>query len=260
MRLKASSLLVLSVLCSLPSLTAQERKTSQRIGDLAVTLVGVEVRDNQDDHHKIVVRLQAENAGKHALCARLGATLKATFGLQYRGIANSLQISELLPGEKVEGEYEFSVKNGVEPLQILLKPLSEALTCDMANRVLWHDEAKFDLTGPATRSSQEMTPPSVQQPATAQVRIFLTVTKSGKDDVNAIKTFHDHCPQIQITTDRGKADFVVELTPTSFKQPKHAVTVTSRAGDVVHAGATHSLGNAVKDACAAALSVQAGGR
>lgn len=262
MRLKATCLLVLSLLCSMSSLTAQDRRTSQRIGDLAITLVDVDLRDSNDDHYKLVVRVQAENAGKHALCAGLRATVKATFGLQYSGMPYSLRISELLPGEKVEGEYEFSVKNGAQPLEILLKPISETLTCDKTSGggVLWHDEAKFDLTEPATRSSQEVPSSSAQQPATPQVRIFLNGTKAGKDDVNAIKAFHDHCPQVLITTDREKADFVVELTPTSFKQPKHAVTVTSKGGDVVHAGATHNLGNAVKDACAALLrDARAGG-
>jgi hypothetical protein len=62
--------------------------------------------------------------------------------------------------------------------------------------------------------------------------------------------------RVAITTEKEKADFVIEVTPAGFKQSKNVVTVTSRAGDVVHAGAAFNLGNAVKDACAAILERQ----
>jgi len=161
---------------------------------------------------------------------------------------------ELLPGETVEGEYEFSVKNGVKPLQILLKPLSQTQACDgTKGHFVWRDEVKLDLINPVSNPSQEMSTSAAQQPTTAQLRVFLTSTKAGKDDATAIKALHDHCPQVQVTTEKEKAGYVIKLSPKSFKQSKNAVTVTSKAGDVVYVGSTFSLSNAMKDACAAML-------
>ena len=276
MSLQIISLLMLSVLSSSPG-TGKEPQTAQRIGDVVLTLVDLEERKNEQtgsSHHTVVVRFRAENVGKLALCTGFSPTLKATFALQYHEGAWSshrLEIRELLPGEKTEGEYEFLVKNGAEPLQITLKPTSESQTCERGKdsfSSIWHssDEVKFNLTGSsaalslqeapppqAASSRKENTGPEAQLSETSLIRIFLRDTKGAKDQANATKVFQDRCPQVQITTERERANYFVELRPASWTQSKNVVVVANKAGDVIHSGATYNLGNAAKEACAAIL-------
>jgi hypothetical protein len=99
------------------TIRAEDAKLSQRFGDSVITLLGVEegTEVSGSDHHHVAVRLRAENIGKRALCIEFKATLKATFGLEYIGTyytPKPFKIRELLPSEKTEGEYMFSVKNG----------------------------------------------------------------------------------------------------------------------------------------------------
>lgn len=264
MRFQFIWLLTLLLLSATRGNASDKRKTSQRIGDLVVTLIGFEERENQTsgDHHTAAVQLQAENVGKQALCVTFRATLKTTFSLQYRGFSSSsypFRISELLPGEKVEGEYEFLVKNGVEPLQFLLAPTSQTQACTGGRESfssIFHasDEVKFDLTKPSGPSEAEKAvSANGQQAETSSVRVYLTVTKGGATEASAMKSFHEHCPQLQLTTEKERADYIVELKPATFRQSKNAATVTNSEGDVIYSGATFSLGNAAKDACGAIL-------
>jgi hypothetical protein len=157
MRLRIVWLLTLVLLASRGN-ASYKRKTTQRIGDLTITLLGSEEREarRSTDHHTVAVSLRAENVGKHALCVRFRSTLKTTFALQYQGSSYSsshrrFEISELLPGEKTEGEYEFFVKNGVEPVEFDLAPSSQTQACRGGKdsfSAIFHasDELKFDLT------------------------------------------------------------------------------------------------------------------
>jgi hypothetical protein len=157
MRLQIVLLLTMLLLCAARSNASDKRKTSQRLGDLKITLLGSEEREARKDadHHSVVVLLRAENVGKQALCARFRSTLKTSFALQYQAFTFSsnhpFQISELLPGEKTEGEYEFVVKNGVEPLEFDLTPASQTQACRGGKdsfSSIFHasDELKFDLS------------------------------------------------------------------------------------------------------------------
>ena len=149
-------LVLLLCLLAYPVFGAGKSKTSQRIGDLVITLVEAEKPECEKprtDHYCVAVRFQAENVGKQALCTSFGATLKASFGLDYHEFSfgpRALHIRELLPGESAEGEYDFFVKNGSEPLQLVLKPTSQSQTCvrgkDSSSSV-WHqkDQLTFDL-------------------------------------------------------------------------------------------------------------------
>jgi hypothetical protein len=271
MRLRIVWLLTL-VLFSSRGNASDHRKTTQRIGDLTITLLGSEEREarRSSDHHTVAVLLRAENVGKQALCVRFRSTLKTTFALKYQGSSFSssypLQVNELLPGEKTEGEYEFLVKNGVEPLEFDLALISQTQSCGGAKdsfSAMLHasDELKFDLTKPSDPSSAE-TPVAAngEELATSSIRVFLTVAKGGATQATAMKSFSEHCPQLQLTTEKEGADYVVELTPSSFKQSKNAATVTNREGDVIYSGATFNLGNAAKDACGAILSRPAVGK
>jgi hypothetical protein len=144
---------------------SDHRKTTQRIGDLIITVLGSEEREarRSTDHHTVAVSLRAENVGKHAVCARFRSTLKTTFSLQYQAFTFSsnhpFQVNELLPGEKTEGEYEFLVKDGAEPLEFDLVPSAPTQSCNGGTdsfSAMLHStsELKFDLT----QSSQNTSP------------------------------------------------------------------------------------------------------
>jgi hypothetical protein len=67
-----------------------------------------------------------------------------------------------------------------------------------------------------------------------------------------IKTFSERCPEIPITNEREKADYVVLLDHEGGKNvllKDNKVVVFGRDGTSIHSGSTRSLGNAVKDAC-----------
>jgi len=249
------------VLCLLTAVGfgAGKPKTSQRIGDLVISLVEVrepEREGNPADHYPVAVRLQAENVGKQALCVRFRTTLRATFGLEYHG--SSFEVRELLPGESSEGEYDFLVKTGAEPLQLVLKPGSKSQTCDRgkdSSSAIWHgaDQLVFDLSELPGSKPQGRATPDSSVPERIGIRVFITPTKDDTHQANAIKAFNDRCPLAQITTAKDQANYFVQLTPTSFRQSKNVVVVTNEAGYVIHSGATFNLGNAVKDACVAMM-------
>ena len=76
--------------------------------------------------------------------------------------------------------------------------------------------------------------------------------------VEIMKTFSQRCPGVNITMSQEKADFVVLLDHEGGKelvQRDNKVAVFNRDQDMIYTGSTRSLGNAVKDACAAILKV-----
>src|SRR5712692_3497217 len=84
-----------------------------------------EILPPQKGHYFVAVRARVTNVNqKLAICADLQTTLKADFGLQYHSgwmVKNHpAKISELLPGEKNEGDFVFMLKNGVRPLEMEL--------------------------------------------------------------------------------------------------------------------------------------------
>ena len=257
MRSPAISVLIL---CLLTAPSFGKSKTSQRIGDLVITLIEVkEPEHDPADRYPVAVRFRAENVGKRAICVSFGARLKASFGLEYHEFsfaAHALDIRELLPGESSEGEYDFLVKTGAEPLQLVLKPTRKSQTCDGgkdSSSTIWHvaDQLIFNLVEPPGSSSHDLTTPESSASERTGIRVFITGTKNDAQQANAIKVFNDRCPLAQVTTVKDQANYLVQLTPTSFKQSKHVVVVTNQTGDVIHSGATFDFGNAVKDACAA---------
>jgi hypothetical protein len=256
MRSPAISVLILCLLTALGSATGKP-KTSQRIGDLLITLIEVkepEREGNPTDHYPVAVRLRAENIGKQALCVRFRTTLKATFGLEYRGSA--FEVQELLPGERSEGECNFLVKTGAEPRQLVLTPGSNSQTCARgkdSSSAIWHaaDQLIFDVVELPVSKPQGRATPDSSVPERIDIRVFITGIKGDAHLANAIKVFNDRCPLAQITTAKDKANYFVQLTPSSFRQSKNVVVVTNEAGDVIHSGATFDFGNAVKDACVA---------
>jgi hypothetical protein len=81
-------------------------------------------------------------------------------------------------------------------------------------------------------------------------------TKGGARPQTAeiIKTFNERCPQYTVTNNKEKANYAVILDHEGGKgalQHRNKIAVFNRDGDVIFSDSTRSLGNSVKDACAA---------
>lgn len=78
------------------------------------------------DRDGLAAFIGVQNAGKDVVCADFGVTLNTTFGLQYRGVTGygpfppAPRMNEMLPGESVAGSYVFWIKDGVEPLELVV--------------------------------------------------------------------------------------------------------------------------------------------
>jgi hypothetical protein len=71
-----------------------------------------------------------------------------------------------------------------------------------------------------------------------------------------IKTLNQRCPDLTVTSNLGKADFVIVLDHEGGKgllRHRNKVAVFNRNGDDIFSDSTRELGNAVKDACQAML-------
>jgi hypothetical protein len=71
-----------------------------------------------------------------------------------------------------------------------------------------------------------------------------------------IKTFGERCPEITVTINKDKADYIVLLDHEGGKgyaRKDNKVAVFTKDGDSIFSGSTRSLGNAVKDACSAVV-------
>jgi hypothetical protein len=69
-----------------------------------------------------------------------------------------------------------------------------------------------------------------------------------------IKTFGERCPDLTVSNNRDKANYVVILDHEGGKgalSHKNKVAVFNRDGDSIFSHSTMSLGNSVKDACEA---------
>ena len=74
--------------------------------------------------------------------------------------------------------------------------------------------------------------------------------------VEIMKTFSERCPGVVVTADKSKANYVVQLDHEGGKglHRDNKIAVFQSNGDLLYAGSTRILGNAVKDGCAAMLS------
>ncbi|MGA8030442.1 MAG: hypothetical protein WB992_25145 [Bryobacteraceae bacterium] len=72
--------------------------------------------------------------------------------------------------------------------------------------------------------------------------------------VEVIKTFGKRCPAVIVTMDKTKADFIVLFDREGGKSPtmrRDKIAVFKKDGDVLYSESVRSVGNAVKDSCAA---------
>ena len=76
-----------------------------------------------------------------------------------------------------------------------------------------------------------------------------------------IKTFGEKCPEVIVTNNKDRANYAVILDHEGGKgylRRDNKVAVFTRDGDAIFSHSTASLGNAVKDACAAIKNDQTG--
>jgi hypothetical protein len=113
-----------------------------------------------------------------------------------------------------------------------------------------------------------------QQPEKQKIRVFVTDSQSWEisggfgDTSNAaaghvrggarpqtseiIKTFGERCPEITVTNNREKADYIILLDHEGGKgalRHRNKIVLFNRDGDAIFSHSTLSLGNSVKDAC-----------
>jgi hypothetical protein len=70
--------------------------------------------------------------------------------------------------------------------------------------------------------------------------------------VEVIKTFGERCPDVVVTMNKDKADYVVLFDREGGKglaRKRDKIAVFKKDGDVLYSGSTRSLGNAVQDSC-----------
>jgi len=117
----------------------KESKNPQKLGHLSIEVVSVTTPDEvgekgfgmprkpSEGHYYIAIHVRIKNLDrKLALCASLKSTLKEEFGLRSQFPIGSVpQVSQLLPGEEIEGDYVFLLKKGVRPLEFALDPIGE---------------------------------------------------------------------------------------------------------------------------------------
>ena len=119
------------------SLSGEKDKHSGKFGDLHVTatqLESFESASHRGDHHHVAVFVRVENAGKGVICASFTATLRTSFDLEYHSdwvmpLPKWPKMDEMLPGESAEGSYDFNVKDGVKPLELVLKLFRGTIRC-----------------------------------------------------------------------------------------------------------------------------------
>jgi hypothetical protein len=79
---------------------------------------------------------------------------------------------------------------------------------------------------------------------------------TSKENIEVMKAFSRLCPNVLITGNRDKADFVVRfdhegINPTTPFVRGNKVAVFDRGDDLVYSESTRTLGTAVKGVCAA---------
>ena len=293
--MRLSWVIILGLLFTLPALAqsvrSQKDRHSGRFGGVLITATAVQKAEARKDWYYFAVFVNIKNTGKKAACASFDLRLKTTYGLEYSlqwpdpmktHFPEAPAVSQMLPDEESNGAYVFTVKQGVEPLELSVRLQGKSIHCNAPSEGTWGDamlpqeirlevsdlpepknerEVESGLTSlPAPAPKEGTVPearpvetPSQEPPVGDQtVRVFMTGKKGSSPKANAIKAFRDRCPKVLITTEKGKANYVVDLVPASFTQQNMVVVVNS-AGIIIHSGTTMNLGNAAKDACAAIL-------
>jgi hypothetical protein len=98
-------------------------KHSGKFGDLAVSVTKLVMTPAQYEKNRAELEafISVANTGKGVICAEFNVTMNTSFGLQYRGsFGRAPKMKEMLPGESAEGSYVFDIKDGVQPLELII--------------------------------------------------------------------------------------------------------------------------------------------
>ncbi len=108
-------------------------KAQVRLGELLISAENIEETKAIEHrlppragYHFVRVTGTVSNVGKHALCAQISAVLETTFNLQshanvYLDGRFNHWLHEMLPGEQENLDFTFDVKDGVQPLTLIVK-------------------------------------------------------------------------------------------------------------------------------------------
>ena len=165
------------------------------------------------------------------------------------------------------------IKHGACDFQLSDADLLDLKKSGVSSKVVAAMLDTVPLSGPPTATSP--TP----EPSDGKVRVFVTDSQSwetrggggGGGNKNGwggassfsggarpqtaeiIKTINQRCPELTVTNNLGKADFVLTLDHEGGKgllTHRNKIAVFNRDGDDIFSNSTRELGNAVKDACA----------
>lgn len=120
--------------------TQTEYKHSGKFGDLAVNVSEFIIFPAQNGRATLEAFVSVTNEGNGVICPNLYPMLNTTFDLQYPGVGiPAPRMREMLPGELAKGTYEFDIKDGVQPLELVFRlgPLGHSIRCGEAANV--HD-------------------------------------------------------------------------------------------------------------------------
>jgi hypothetical protein len=138
-------------LALIPSVWAGDAKPQARLGELLIVAESVEYTHvlktpPEDQHsrpgfHFVHITGTVSNVGKHALCGLLFATLENTYNLESFGTVRFGGvplggIHQLLPGEELHASFDFDVKDGVEPLRLIIKQNEKGQGCSRKEPLL----------------------------------------------------------------------------------------------------------------------------
>ena len=122
-----------------PSSTRQ-----QRLGELLIVPNGIETTHKlqirptytpSPGWHYVRITATLKNVGPHALCTPIHATLKTTYDMEADAMIDldhkfdNYFVSQLLPGQELSAEFAFNVKDGVEPVALIVKQLEHRQGC-----------------------------------------------------------------------------------------------------------------------------------
>ncbi|MCW5982926.1 MAG: hypothetical protein KIT09_32855 [Bryobacteraceae bacterium] len=87
---------------------------------------------------------------------------------------------------------------------------------------------------------------------------FSLLGGTSPQNVEVMKMFTRRCPEVIVTSNPEKADYIVRfdhegVNPTTPFVRGNKVAIFNRDDDLIYGGSTRLLGNGVKDACAAIL-------
>lgn len=171
-RVTPATIALLLLVCPAKAQTSHYGK----LGDLVVTATAVSTQPARDpDQHYVAVFARVRYGGTDTGCASLSAELHGPNDLAFTEINRSStdvhwpdppRVSHVAHGEESTGAFVFEVKNGTEPLELVVKLDSPSTTCDSAPPELSTAPAPeihldlHDLRSPVTTSSSSATLPA----------------------------------------------------------------------------------------------------